>query len=422
MSFEHYIEVGRKRLRCGYTTGTCAAAAAQACGRALLGEGFPRYVRIQVPAGVEVGVEVEGACRGVDERGRSWAQCGVRKDAGQDADATDGALVVARVTLSAQADVAVDGGQGVGRVTRAGLDQPPGAAAINSVPRQMIASELERLAQEHAWAGGFEVEVSVPQGRAIAAKTFNPKLGIEGGISILGTSGIVRPMSEEALVESIRLEMRVRRQEGLDSLVLVPGNYGADWACGREHVNESHIVSCSNFLGEALDCAANLGFSSLVLVGHMGKLVKVAAGVMNTHSRVADCRCEVLCAHAALAGAARPTLQALMGAATTDEAIEILARADEEARGSADTGAGGAEPSQAHAGTGATGPEGTSPLLARTLGSITDAIAAHVRRRAEPVRCEVVVFSKAWGELGRTPGAGELLGRHRAAQTQEGTR
>lgn len=413
MSFEHYIEVGRNRLRCGYTTGTCAAAAAQACGRALLGEGFPRYVRVQVPAGVEVGVEVEGARRGQDAQGRPWAQCGVRKDAGQDADATDGALVVARVTLSEQGGVTIEGGRGVGRVTRAGLDQPPGAAAINSVPRQMIARELGRVAQEHAWQGGFAVEVSVPEGEAIAAKTFNPRLGIEGGISILGTSGIVRPMSEEALVESIRLEMRVRRQEGLDSLVLVPGNYGADWACEREGVDGRHVVSCSNFLGEALDCAATLGFGSLVLVGHMGKLAKVAAGVMNTHSRVADCRAEVFCAHAALAGATRPTLEALMAAATTDEAIEVLARADER---QPQAGSAGAK-----ALTGAdAAPHGDFPsLLAATLAGITDAIAAHVRLRAEPVRCEVVVFSKAWGELGRTPGAQELLGRHRAAQTQK---
>ncbi len=413
MSFEHYIEVGRKRLRCGYTTGTCAAAAAQACGRALLGEGFPRYVRVQVPAGIEVGVEVEDARRGQDALGRPWAQCGVRKDAGQDADATDGALVMARVTLSEQDGVSIEGGAGVGRVTRAGLDQPPGAAAINSVPRQMIARELGRVAQEHGWAGGFAVEVSVPEGEAIAVKTFNPRLGIEGGISILGTSGIVRPMSEDALVESIRLEMRVRRQEGLDSLVLVPGNYGADWACEREGVDERHVVSCSNFLGEALDCAATLGFGSLVLVGHMGKLAKVAAGVMNTHSRVADCRAEVLCTHAALAGATRPTLEALMAAATTDEAIEVLARADGREAQAGDTGA------ETLTGANAASRGDFPPLLAATLAGITDAIAAHVRRRADPVRCEVVVFSKAWGELGRTPGARELLGRHRAAQTQK---
>ncbi len=438
MSFEHYIEVGRKRLRCGYTTGTCAAAATQACGQALLGEGFPRYARVRVPAGIDVDVEVEETHRGQDALGRPWAECGVRKDAGQDADATDGALVMARVTLSEREGIVVEGGRGVGRVTRAGLDQPPGAAAINSIPRQMITEELERIAQERAWAGGFEVEVSVPEGEAIAAKTFNPKLGIEGGISILGTSGIVRPMSEDALIESIRLEMRVRRQEGLDSLVLVPGNYGADWACQEEHVDESHIVSCSNFLGEALDCAATLGFGSLVLVGHMGKLAKVAAGVMNTHSRVADCRAEVFCTHAALAGADRATLEALMATATTDEAIELLARADGVGRGAqaGGTQADGAQASNTQAEAGTAQADGTqakaaatpaqreaaSPLLARTLAGITDAIARHVRQRSDPVRCELVVFSKAWGELGRTAGAEELLAQHRVTQTQEDER
>lgn len=402
MSFEHYIEMGRKRLRCGYTTGTCAAAAAQACGTALLGGDFPTYLRVETPAGIAVDVEAEAFSRGTDEQGRPWAECGVRKDGGDDADATDGMLIMVRVALADEPGVTIEAGPGVGRVTRPGLDQPVGAAAVNSVPRRMIADELGRVAQGKAWQGGFAVTVWAPQGQQVALKTFNPKLGVEGGISILGTSGIVRPMSEEALVESIQLELRVRRQEGLDSLVLVPGNYGQDWACEQEGTDPTHIVSCSNFLGEALDCAASLGFGSLVLVGHMGKLAKVAAGVMNTHSRVADCRREVFCTHAALAGADRQTLERLMRTGTTDEALEVLAgrQVPEDAE---DTRA-----------------VETSPLLADTLARITDAIAGHVRERGKPMRCEVVVFSKAWGELGRTQGAAELLARHKAACGKDG--
>ena len=392
MSFEHYIEVGRKRLRCGYTTGTCAAAAAQACGQALLAGDFPCCVRIETPAGITVEVEPEGVRRGIDADGAAWASCGVRKDAGDDSDATDGALICARVRLSATSGVAIGAGPGVGRVTRPGLDQPVGAAAINSTPRAMIAAELERLADKHGWRGGFDVEISVTDGEEIARKTFNPRLGIEGGISILGTSGIVRPMSEDALVESIRLEMRVKREGGLRDLVLVPGNYGADWAQDMERVDPARIVSCSNYLGAALDCAAGLGFETLVLVGHMGKLAKVAAGTMNTHSRVADGRAEAFAAHAALAGASRETLAHLMACGTTDEALEVLAG----------HGPGESPVSEAR-----------EELLAQTLAGLTEAIAGHVRRRGDPVRCEVVVFSKAWGELGRSEGASELLALHR---------
>lgn len=392
MSFEHYIEVGKKRLRCGYTTGTCATAAAQACGEALLGGTFPCCMRIATPAGVEVAVEPEEPRRGTGPDGRAWAACKVRKDAGQDSDVTDGALVGVRVTLKTDPGVAIEAGPGVGRVTRPGLDQPVGAAAINSTPRAMISRELEALAARHGWQGGFDVEVSVDGGKELAAKTFNPRLGIEGGVSILGTSGIVRPMSEEALVESIRLEMRVKRQEGLTSLVLVPGNYGADWACEREGVDPDHVVSFSNFLGEALDTTYVLGFESLVLVGHMGKLAKVAAGSMNTHSRVCDGRAEAFASHAALAGADRHLVAQVMGCATTDEAIEALA------------GHGPHEPAL---------DETREQMLRETCAGLTQAIARHVRRRADPVRCEVVVFSKAWGELGRTAEAGELLRAHR---------
>ena len=236
----------------------------------------------------------------------------------------------------------------------------------------------------------------MPGGEEIARKTFNPRLGIEGGISILGTSGIVRPMSEEALVESIRLEMRMRRAQGLRDLVLVPGNYGQDWAQDREGIDPTHIVSCSNFLGEALDYAGVLGFETLVLVGHMGKLAKVATGAMNTHSRVADGRAEAFAAHAALAGASRDDIARLMECATTDEAIEVLA---------------GHGPGEAAVS------DERERLLAATLQSLTQAIARHVSRRGDPVRCEVVVFSKAWGELGRSDGAQELLDRHRVRGT-----
>lgn len=178
--------------------------------------------------------------------------------------------------------------------------------------------------------------------------------------------------------------------------MLVPGNYGQDWAQDREGINPTHIVSCSNFLGEALDYAGVLGFETLVLVGHMGKLAKVATGAMNTHSRVADGRAEAFAAHAALAGAGRDDIARLMVCATTDEALEVLA---------------GHGPGEAAVS------DERERLLAATLRGLTQAIARHVSRRGDPVRCEVVVFSKAWGELGRSSGAQELLDRHRVRGT-----
>ena len=324
MTLEHYIEVGKKRLRCGYTTGTCAAAAAQACGQALLAGGFPHSLRIDTPAGVAVVVEPEEMHRGTDAQGTPWASCGVRKDAGDDADATDDALVVVRVSLTGTPGTTIEGGAGVGRVTRAGLDQPVGAAAINSVPRAMIASELERVAREHGWHGGFAVEVSVPGGEEIASKTFNPRLGIEGGISILGTSGIVRPMSEEALIQTIRVDIKMQLSGGRSYLVLVPGNYGLDFLEDYEPEVLKRSVKYSNFLGEAIDAAVEFGAKGILLVGHIGKLVKLAAGIMNTHSRNADARMDILTAHAAVLGADQETAARLMDCITTDEALEIL--------------------------------------------------------------------------------------------------
>lgn len=369
--WEHYIDVGQKRLRCGYTTGTCAAAATRAAAEALFTGVFPAAVTIEVPAGFDIRVEVECA-----ESGPGWARCAVRKFSGDDPDATDGALVFARVERSETPGVAVEGGEGVGRVTRPGLDQPVGQAAINRVPREMIAREA-RAAQRSAGAtGGVSVLVSVPEGRRIALKTFNPRLGIEGGISILGTTGVVRPMSEEALVASIQLEMRVRRAAGKRSLLLVPGNYGRDFARSGLGIDFSECVQCSNYLGAALDYAVQVGFESVLLVGHAGKLVKLAAGAMNTHSRCVDGRGEVLAAHAALAEAPSEAVARIMDCVTVDEAIGIL---DELG------------------------------IRAQVMASITARMTYHLRKRVgSRVRAELMFFSSAQGLLGESDGARDL--------------
>ena len=300
MAFEHFIRSGQKMLRCGYTTGTCAALAAAGAARLLLTGRRPASLCLRTPKGWPVEVEPDAL-----ELEGGEARCAVRKDAGDDPDVTDGMLVWASVRLTGAPGVLIDGGEGVGRVTKPGLDQPVGAAAINRVPRQMIAEAVQTELDAAGWGGGAEVIVSIPGGAERAGRTFNPLLGIEGGLSVLGTSGVVEPMSEEAIVATIEVELRqAAHASPRGRLILTPGNYGADYlaARGLDRLG-APVVRCSNFIGEALDMAAAERFRQVLLVGHIGKLVKLAGGIMNTHSRMADCRTELFCAHAAAAGA-----------------------------------------------------------------------------------------------------------------------
>lgn len=372
MSFDHSIRSGQRLLRCGYTTGTCAALAAQGAACLLLTGKQPRVLTLLTPKGWEVSVRpIE--CRA---QGQS-AICSVRKDAGDDADVTDGLPVTATVSKTDMPGVAIDGGDGVGRVTKPGLDQPVGEAAINRVPRQMIRQQVEEVCRESGYTGGISVIISIEGGAEAARRTFNPQLGVEGGLSILGTSGIVEPMSEQAIVDTIALEIRQHAAES-NRLILTPGNYGTDFlhTQGWDTFGVP-VVKCSNFLGEALDCAAVEGIEQLLLVGHIGKLVKLAGGIMNTHSRYADCRTELFCAHAAICGADSATCQALMNAATTDACLEIL--------------------DQAH-------------LRDRVLTSLLEAIQRHLEHRIGPgCRIGAVLFSNQFGLLGMTRPAKEIL-------------
>ena len=374
---ELYIPVGRQRLRCGYTTGTCAAAAAAgAAARLLTGETLPA-VRIITPAGVAVEAELLQHAAG-----EGWAACAVRKDGGDDPDVTDGALIFTRVERTDTPGIIIDGGEGVGRVTLPGLDQPVGEAAINSTPRRMIAEQLESAAAKAGYTGGLRAVISVPEGEALGKRTFNPRLGIAGGISILGTSGIVKPMSEAALLDSLYLEMDQRRAAGMEDLLLTPGNYGESFAREVLGLNLDRWCMCSNYLGAAIDHAAGAGFRSVLVVGHLGKLIKAAAGCMNTHSKTADARRETLTAHAALAGADGGLLRALFDSPTTDAGVELLQQAS---------------------------------LLGPVMASIGEALDGHLKRRAgEGLAIEALFFSNQYGILGKTPGADRLLALHRA--------
>ncbi|MCI8652678.1 MAG: cobalamin biosynthesis protein CbiD [Angelakisella sp.] len=322
MELDRYKEADGRRLRFGWTTGSCAAAAARAAARALLTGEEPAAVRFSTPSGVELELPVE--CL---NRGRDRASCGVRKDAGDDPDVTHGLLIRAEVRAEpgeGPLELLLAAGEGVGIVTLPGLDQPPGEPAINRVPREMILTALREEAERAAFAGRLTAAISVPGGKELAEKTFNPRLGILGGISILGTSGLVEPMSETALVASIRAELSVLAAAGEKRVILTPGNYGRDFLREAEGIPDRLAVKCGNFLGEALDAAGELGFREVLLAGHLGKLVKLAGGMLNTHSRYGDCRMELLASHAALAGASRETVAALFAAPTTVQAGDIL--------------------------------------------------------------------------------------------------
>lgn len=307
-----------KLLRCGYTTGSCAAAAAKAAGIMLLGGKPVEQVSITTPKGIPLTLDVLDARLGED-----FAACAIRKDSGDDPDVTNGMLVYAQVhRISHGAEL--DGGEGIGRVTKPGLDQPVGASAINSVPRQMIAKELALVAEQYDYAGGFSVVVSIPGGEEVAKRTFNPRMGIEGGISVIGTTGIVEPMSHRAMADTVRLELRQLRESGSRKVLLTPGNYGETFARGELGLLPEDHVICSNFIGDAVDRAAELGFTHILLVGHIGKLVKLGLGIPNTHSAFGDGRMEALLACALEAGAQLDLLKNILDNATTDAALALI--------------------------------------------------------------------------------------------------
>ena len=268
----------------------------------------------------------------------------------------------------------------MGRVTKPGLNQPVGASAINRVPREMIGQELSDAAQETGYEGGLKAVISIPEGEKLAERTFNPRLGIEGGLSILGTSGRVEPMSEQALLDTIRLEMQVKYAEGKRYLILSPGNYGLDFLKQSYGIEETDVVKCSNFIGDSIDMAAETGYQGLVLVGHIGKLIKVAGGIMNTHSKWADCRMELFAAAALLAGLPEGKARAFLDCVTTDDA---LAQCTGEERG----------------------------LI---MDAVMDKIEKYLSYRA-PVEMETaaVVFSNVYGTLGKTSQADAILQKSR---------
>ncbi len=294
-----------KTLRNGYTTGSCASAAARAAAIELLTGESPTSVVISLPGGGTAGFSVERA-------GNSQICYRVQKDSGDDPDVTDKTYIYASCRFISQEEMArlipdgrgyimegepriyIDGGPGIGVVTREGLACPVGHYAINPAPRDEIAAAVRDVCDETGCYGDLLISLAIPEGVSLAGRTFNPRLGISGGISVLGTSGVVRPMSEDAVLQTIKLELHMRAVAGDDKVIFTPGNYGETFLKERLGIPEGTAVQISNFVKDSALMACEEGFTGLLFAGHIGKLIKVAAGMPNTHSRYGDMRMETL--------------------------------------------------------------------------------------------------------------------------------
>ncbi|MCR5223054.1 MAG: cobalt-precorrin-5B (C(1))-methyltransferase CbiD [Lachnospiraceae bacterium] len=375
-------------MRNGYTTGSCAAAAAKAAACMLLDGRERTHISIVTPKGIVYEADLTDIVRHENE-----VICGVVKDAGDDPDVTGGLKIMARVFFENKEgagkgrNISIYGGEGVGTVTAPGLDQPVGNAAINSVPRKMIEAAVLEVMNLFDHEGALGVEIFVPGGKAVAEKTFNPRLGIKGGISILGTSGIVEPMSTQAVKDTILTELKQKAALGHRAVAIAPGNYGLAFLKEQLHFDLDAAVKCSNFIGDTLDMIAELGFKKVVLIGHIGKLIKVSGGIMNTHSKEADARIELLMAAAVRSGVSIDYVNQLSECLTTTEALRILEEAG---------------------------------VAEYVMQIVTDRICYHlVKRTGENVESGCIVFAGEEGLLGKSDNAMKILEEIRNAGTSQ---
>jgi len=309
---ETYRIVGGRPLRRGYTTGSCAAGAAKAAAIMVIEGRIPKFVDIDTPFGTRLHLKVEKPYLT-----RTYASCCIVKDAGDDPDVTNGMEIYAKVSKRQDGKVYIDGGTGIGKITREGFWGKVGKAAINPVPREMIKKEVSEITAE-----GLNIIISAPAGEKIAKKTFNSNIGIEGGISIIGTKGIVEPMSEDALKTTIYLEIDRIFEEESREIVFFPGNYGEKTA--KKLNMKIKGVKVSNFIGDALLYCHNKGFNKVTLVGHIGKLSKLSIGCFNTHSRICDVRIEAFVYYMALEGAPWKIISKIAQCKTSEEALAVI--------------------------------------------------------------------------------------------------
>ena len=313
---EEYVYIDGKKYKRGYTTGSCATGAAKAATYMILTKETLETVNIDTPKGIPLNLNVENV-----DINNVFAQCSIQKDGGDDIDATHKMHIYAKAELIDSNEIIIDGGIGIGRVTKKGLGIEIGKAAINKTPISMIQSEVRKVIGD---AKGVKITIFAPEGETIAKKTFNPRLGIVGGISIIGTTGIVEPMSDEGWKKSLSIELEMKKAQGMDKVILVPGNHGEMFIKESLGIDSKYIVRTSNFIGYMLKEAQRIGFKKILMAGHLGKYVKIAGGIFNTHSKVADARNEILIANLALMNAPFELINKVNECLTTEEFIEIL--------------------------------------------------------------------------------------------------
>ena len=369
---EEFVYVNGKKMRKGYTTGSCATAASVAATHLLLNEEECEEVVVLSPVDKEIRIPIESIER-VDDK---TAIASVRKNGGDDADATHGMLIYSKVTLRDDTEVTIEGGEGIGRVTQEGLLVPIGKPAINPKPRKMIGDNIRKMLGE---SRGADILIFAPEGYEIAKQTMNRNLGIIGGISILGTTGIVTPMSEDSWKAAISIELEMKKKQGFEKIVLSPGNYGEDFAVNKMMIDETKIVSMSNFVGYVLKEVQRIGFEEVLMIGHLGKLIKVSAGIFSTHSKDADARAEILVANLALMGMPIPDLERVSKGLTTEAAGDIISE---------------------------TGYEGVYQIIADKIKFRSEKL---LKYRDPKVKVDVVLFSSKTGLLSSTKPIKELM-------------
>ena len=303
-------------MRKGVTTGACAQAVSKACAIMLVKQRKIKSVEVELPNGEKKKFLL------IEQRFNSdCARCSVIKDAGDENDVTDGIKICCEVRKTDVKGLTIKGGCGVGVVTKLGLAVPVGEYAINPVPRQMILRDVRSILP--ADKEGFIVEITVPEGKKIAGKTYNPRLGIKGGISIIGTTGIVEPKSQEAYKASLLLELNVAKAGGHKTIFLVSGYIG-EKLLKKQGINESAIIKIGDYIGFMLEQCVEKGISKVMLAGHIGKLAKAAAGLFNTHSKFGDARLETIAAYAGSCGAGSEIVGEILKLRLAEESIEVL--------------------------------------------------------------------------------------------------
>lgn len=322
---EEYVYIDGKKYRRGYTTGSCAAAAAKASAYMFFTNKIIENINIDTPKGIPLTLKVKNI-----ELKDKYTICSIEKDGGDDIDATHTMDIFAKAELISREDedIIVTGGVGIGIVTKKGLSVDVGKSAINPVPMKMIRNEVSKVLGENNKLlnkdKSLKITIFAPQGEEIAKKTFNPRLGIVGGISILGTTGIVEPMSEEGWKKSLSIELEMKKAQGMETIILVPGNHGEEFIRDYMKIDMSNCVRMSNFVGYMLNEAKRLGFKKILMAGHIGKFIKISAGIFNTHSKVCDARNEIMIANLALMGADLDFLKEINECVTVEGAVEII--------------------------------------------------------------------------------------------------